>query len=159
MCNPVKNMCNFVRRYYRICSKVAVFLLNLQPRISWVSYDVTEVTGGQNKTQLSEWVDCSFYLLALCLVAIHGISYHFLTPVQHKYQHIWGWPPSDSLHNALVKPKNTGSTGLIHCKSEGVERTPKVLFYQKRERITLLELNQLLWIYSISVFPVIKLCS
>jgi hypothetical protein len=32
------------------------------------------------------------YVFALCLVAIHGISYHFLTPVQHKHQYIWGWP-------------------------------------------------------------------
>jgi hypothetical protein len=24
---------------------------------------------------------------------IRGISYHFLTPVQHKHRYIWGWPP------------------------------------------------------------------
>jgi hypothetical protein len=24
---------------------------------------------------------------------IHGISYYFLTPVQHKHQYIWGWSP------------------------------------------------------------------
>ena len=37
---------------------------------------------------------------------IPAISYHLLTPVQHKHQYILGWPPSDSLQNAVVKPKN-----------------------------------------------------
>jgi hypothetical protein len=48
-------------------------IVSIIEEYSWVSYDVIEVMGGQllYKTQLSEWVDCLFYVLALCLVAIN----------------------------------------------------------------------------------------
>jgi hypothetical protein len=70
---------------------------------------VTGVNSKTKRTQLSEWVDCSFYVLALCLMANtwHFVPFsHSSTAYKHKY--IWGvHSPSDSLQNAVVKPKNT----------------------------------------------------
>jgi hypothetical protein len=70
---------------------------------SWVSYDVTKVTGGQHSYQ-SESI-ARFIYYPCVWWQIHGISYHFLTPVQHKYQYIWP-PVRFTAYNAVVKPKN-----------------------------------------------------
>jgi hypothetical protein len=71
----------------------------------------------QNKTQLSEWDDCLFYVLALCLLLWwQYMEFRIIFSLQYSISIDTCEVdlPSDSLHNALVKPKNSIPGNVLH---------------------------------------------